>query len=227
MVIQVVLLISIVIPAVLWGLIAVAGAAPVFSFENIRLSDVSNEEGRGILTSVYACTSVLDSDELREKGFVPLGVYRAEGLTGQPNIVAWERTGEATWLCGYLLPDRSCQLDLVSLLAGSMLTTGTTKDGQMFPTSAGGYVQTFDIESFVEFLDHHQKGLAWLSSSHGLVPDRSTDFADAFEDSISKQGRFIRSLPLWIVRIPWWYFTRRDARHNRSVQQLYGEDMSF
>jgi hypothetical protein len=224
---QIVLLIMVGIPAGLWVIIAIAGALPVFSFKNTHLSKVSTDQAGQLLKQIYAQSLVLDSEELHNEGFVPLGVFTAEGIPGQPKIITWEQTGEATWLCGYLLPNGQCQFDLVSLLAAAMLTTGSTKDGQLFPTPTNGYVQTFDLKTLAEFLEHHRNGLDFLSNSYGLIPDHSQNFADTFETSIREQGRFIRSLPLWIARIPWWYFTRRSSRHNCSIQQLYGDQLSF
>ena len=207
----------------LWCVIAAAGAAPVMTLHKAHLQPLPDARARKILFRVLSDTPHLDGDWLNAQGFAPIGVFKAEGLMGSPKVIAWERRGEATWFCGYLLPDGSCQLDLVSKMEESVLTTGTTKDGNLFPTKHGKYVQTFDTDSVSDLWEHHQQATEFLSTTSGLQVDRKApEFSECFADSLREEGEHIRSILLWPAWIPWWYFTRRSSRHNRSVEQLYG-----
>ena len=113
----------------LWCVIALAGAVPVMTLHKVRLRPVSDARAREILAKVLSTHLDMDVDRLNAVGFSPIGVFTAKGLMGSPEVTAWERQGQATWLCGYLLPDGTCQLDFVSRLGESTLTTGTSKDG--------------------------------------------------------------------------------------------------
>ena len=217
------LLLLLIVPAALWCIIAAAGSVPVLSLHKAELMPLPEDQARRILTNVLLKTPDFDSDWLRDEGFRALGVYRASGLLGNPKIVAWEHQQEATWLCGYLLTDESCQMDLVSLLGDATLTTGTTKDGHLFPADTGRFTQTFGLNSLRELLVHHRQALRHLAATRGLdVDDRAPAFSEAFASALRSEGEFIRSILLWPVRIPWWYFTRRRSRHDRTIEQLYG-----
>ncbi len=206
----------------LWVLIASAGAAPVFTFHKIKLCPLPDSSARRMLQRAFSGSSRLSSEWPRENGFVPVGAFQAAGLLGTPQIVAWEIPGDATWLCVYLLPDGQCQFDFVSQTELSTLTTGTTKDGHLFPPSNGNFVQTFDVASAQQLYLNHQAALEFLEEMTGeRVKPQSDEFIDSFENSIKKQGGHIRSIPFWILRIPWWYFTRRSRLHNKTVGSLH------
>ena len=208
--------------AFVWAVIGLAGAAPVYTFHRTRLVQLPDAAARKILKRVLARTPNLDADWLADEGFRPKGVYQADGLFGKPKIIAWEKRAEATWLCGYFLPDGQCQLDFVSKIDAGALTTGTSKDGHLFPPSLGNFVQTFDVETTHELYEHHLDALNFLYSASNRQADVTIpDFADYFAESIKEQGRFIRTILLWPARVPWWYFSRRISRHNRRVEQLY------
>ena len=211
------------VPVLLWCVIAWAGSAPVMTLHKVFLNPLPEPESREILFSVLTETPHLDGDWLNAEGFTPIGVFQAEGLFGTPNVIAWGRRGEATWLCGYLLPDGTCQLDFVLQLGESMLTTGTAKDGHLFPTEHGKFVQTFDRDRPSDLWQLHQQATQFLSTSFGLQIDRGVpDFAECFADSLRAEGEYVRSMFLWSAPIPWWYFTRRHTRHNRTAEQLCG-----
>jgi len=135
-----------VVGLLLWSLIAWAGAMGVMTLHKARLKPLSEEAVRKILRRVLRQAPEVNAEWLKSEGFPALGVYRAEGLIGNPRIIVWQNRGEATWFCGYLLPDGQIQLDLVSEMGDSALTTGTSKDGHLFPTAEGKYIQTFDID---------------------------------------------------------------------------------
>lgn len=210
------------ITLLLWCVITCAGSVPVMNLHRARLQSLPDGMSREILFTVLSDAPDLDGDWLRDQQFSPLGVFKADGLPGNPKIVAWQRRGEATWLCGYLLPDGSCQLDLVSQLEDGMLTTGTSRDAHLFPADSGRFVQSFDIGHVSELWQHHRQAADFLETAFGRQIDRQApDFAECFASSLRAEGEFVRSIFLWPVRIPWWYFTRRLSRHNRPAEDLY------
>jgi len=46
------------------------------------------------------------------------------------------------------------------------------------------------------------------------------NFEEDFTGALSQQSKHIRSLALWPLRIPWWYFVRRSQRHDKTLTQL-------
>ena len=210
-------------PIAFWVLIACAGAAPVFTFHKVKLRQLPDASTRRMLKRAFTGNRRLNSEWPRENGFVPVGAFQASGLLGSPQIIAWEIPDEATWLCIYLLPDGQCQFDFVSKTENHLLTSGTTKDGHLFPPSDGNYVQTFEVSSAEQLFNNHNAALDYIAETTGEdVVSQEGEFAEAFENSIRQHGTHIRSMAFWILRIPWWYFTRRSKLHNKSVESIHG-----
>ena len=36
-----------------------------------------------------------------------------------------------------------------------------------------------------------------------------------------RRAAFVRTLPFWYVRAPYWFYVRRTLRHNRSIEELH------
>ena len=82
-------------------------------------------------------------------------------------------------------------------------------------------MQTFGVADAEELWGHHQEALDYLSSTHGLTPiSNDNTLQDDLSSALAAQAAFIRSLPLWWLRIPYWFFVRRLTRHNKPVSEL-------
>ena len=205
-----------------WGFIAFAGAMPVMSFHKIELQELPPESMRKALKLAIGSRLDVDGNWMRDHGMKPLGAFKARHLAMEPTIVTWQRAGEATYFCIYLIQGAAQSMDWVSIMGDRTLSTGGSRDGQLFPTMPGNWLQTFSSNDAGVLWEHHQAALDWIQSTEGVSPDRgdAAAFEDLFEDELKAQGEHIRSLPLWFVRIPFWYFTRRFTRHNKPVQAL-------
>lgn len=209
--------------AIFWGFLCVAGALPVRTFARIELDPLEGNEARNLVSRTFRRGSWIDSSWPKENGFRPVGVFRALNLFGTPKVVAWQHEDEATWLCAYILPEGQFQIDFVSQLGDNWLTTGTTKDGHLFPSAEGKYIQTFTVKTADELWDLHNDAVEYLEDNRNVrVTTDNVDFAHTLETALKKQHAHITSIPLWFLRIPWWYFTRRNRLHGRTVEQQIG-----
>ena len=210
------------VPIFVLCVISISGAIPVLSFEKIKLTPLQPEESRRILSNVLANAPNIDHQWLADSKLSGIGVFRADGLFGTPQVIAWEKDGEATWLCGYLLADGQCHLDLVTELSdGTSLTSATSKDGHSLPNVENAYLQSLNVSGAKELMEHHQRGLEFLRTQKNLRPKQKLDFVEMFEASIREQGRHIRRIPFWYARIPYWFLVRTRSLHNRPIAELH------
>ena len=202
-----------------WILVSVAGSGPVLAMHRVALSPVSENETAKLLAQVLSSGSI-DAQWLSSTGFNPVGAYRVDHMPGVAGLVTWKKDGERTYLCAYQLAGGQVLFDIVTFFQTGMLTTGKSKDSQLLPYSPGNYLQSFTATTAVLYR-RHQEGLQMLSRSKKLVP-LATDgsFEDDFAAVMSEQLAYIRSLVLWPLRIPWWYFMRRSQRHDKTLAQL-------
>ncbi|HID75814.1 MAG TPA: hypothetical protein EYP56_07435 [Planctomycetaceae bacterium] len=207
--------------AVLWILISVIGSLVVFTFSRVKLEPFEDDdEARGCLRTMLG-RGMVDGQWLHSHNFHRVGVYRVRNLLGSPALAAWQREGEATYLCLYLIAGPRVEMDVVTVFDDRGLTTGTTKDGQLLPARPGSWVQTFSVSTAEELWNHHVAGLEYIFETTGLRPgEPKRSLEEDFVRAIVGQGEYIRSLPLWPLRIPIWYFLRRNVRHNKTIRQL-------
>jgi len=215
------IIILLALACVFWGFIAFAGAAPVMSFHKIQLTELSPQATRKALKLAIGSRLDVDGGWMRDQGIRPLGAFKAKHLAMQPTIVAWQLPGEATYFCIYLIQGAAQSMDWVTIFGDRTLSTGGSRDGQLFPTVPGNWIQTFTSNDAVVLWEQHRAAMDWIQSTQGLSPDRGDEaFEDLFEDELRAQGAHIRSIPLWFVRIPFWYFVRRHTRHGKPIQDL-------
>jgi hypothetical protein len=202
-----------------WVLIAVAGSGPILAMEHISLEALPDRAAEPLLAKVIS-SGVVDTQWLSTTGFGPLGAYKIDKLPGVTGLVAWKKEGETTYLCAYLLTTGDTGIDFVTVCDGAMLTTGKSKDGHLLPSPQGHYLQTFSATTAVLYR-RHQDGLKILGKIKNIVPSTSpSEFENIFATAVHQQSRCVRSHLLWPLRVPWWYFTRRSLRHDKSLAQL-------
>lgn len=213
------LLVATCIAVGVWILIAIAGSGPILALERVAMESLSDREAEPLVAKVMT-SGQFDPQWLATTGFKPKGAYRIVKLPGVAGIVAWKKEGEATYLCAYLLTTGDVGIDFVTVCDGAMLTTGKSKDGHLLPSPQGHYLQTFSATTAVLYR-RHQGGLKILGKIKNIVPSTSPSVLEnIFATAVHQQSRCVRSHLLWPLRIPWWYFTRRSLRHDKSLAQL-------
>jgi hypothetical protein len=202
-----------------WILIAVVGSRSVLSMSRARLKPLEGPQKEAALSKVIS-SGVVDTAWLSAHGFQPLGAYRVEQMPAAAIVVAWNKDGERTYLCAYLVAGADPMIDFVTIFEGSQLTTGKSKDGQLLPASPNTFMQTFTATTAVLWR-RHEEGLAVLSRLRGLVPlHGGPHLEEDFAAAMHSQTEHIRSLPLWPLRIPGWYFIRRHMRHETPIAKM-------
>lgn len=210
-----------------WALICFAGAMPVLCLHKAQLASLPEAEARDVLQRVLTEGPVPPA-WAGEQGFEPTGAYRVLNLPGEPIMVVWSHRAERTYLVVYLLPDGGLSCDMVTVLLKEPgeeddggITTGSRSDGLLFPNRATSWMQCFSTPSAVEQWKRHEEAVQYLQQSRGRRTDpQPGDVVADFTDAIANQGRFIRSIPLWWLRIPYWYFVRKNRRFNKPVSEL-------
>ncbi|QDT67508.1 hypothetical protein MalM25_04070 [Planctomycetes bacterium MalM25] len=164
----------------------------------------------------------LSGEWAEQVGFRPEGVYEIRSSLMKPVMVAWRSDQERTYLVAYLVNGAPLNFDIVSMLQGDgALTTGTTGDGHLLPVGPDTYMQTFDAPQVETLWRRHREGLDYLASTKNRrVETAPGDLVEDFLSSLRSQAAHVRSIPLWGLRIPFWYLTRRTSRHNKSLEQL-------
>jgi hypothetical protein len=114
--------------------------------------------------------------------------------------------------------------DFVTSFDEGGLTTGTTRDGLLVPSRPGHWMQAFNVANAVEQWMYQAKGLRFLNETLGKTPSTyPIPFHDEFVDAVRGQVAHVRSMPLWFLRIPYWYVARRHGLFGKTVEQQYGQ----
>lgn len=203
---------------VIAAMVIIAGAASVFAMSRttVALLDADDQP------RVYRKTAALARPEwLDAEGFSPAGAYRVSNPMMSVELAAWQHPVEPIYICVYLLPNGQKSMDIVTLYSDDMaLTTGTNRDGHTLPTSPGTFMQTFSNDSIESLwrkhLEAEQALIRYLRSKPSPT---SMSFAEAIQDGMASQAGYVRSLPAWPLRMPYWFFVRRFRLHNKTVEE--------
>ncbi len=205
--------------ALAWIVTSLAGSAPAMLVWKGKLNPLGEEEARRCLELVMS-SEIVDPQWAAAERFEPTGAF-ALSTVPAVKIVAWTNAHESTYLCVYLFGDARMEMDFVTVCNDKSLTTGTTKDGQLLPSRPGSWRQTFSVSNASELWTRHQEAKAYLLGVEDFRPSQGVpDLQDEFARAMRQESTYIRSLPLWQLRTPYWYFVRRSSRHGKSVRQL-------
>jgi hypothetical protein len=207
--------------ACVWIAISLIGALPVLLLSNVELTELDDIAARPMLEKALKQGS-LESLWLATHDFEPQGVFQAKGQAGNPHFVVWRRTAERTYLCIYVFLDirPRIETDLITIFEFGELTTGTTKDCIAVPGSTEYWGQSFSVSNVAELWKHHQESLDYLAVRMGRWPStQDVGFREDLVHSLRGQTAAIRSVPLWFLRLPYWYFVRRFRLHGKSIRE--------
>jgi len=202
----------------LWVLISWAGARSVNALENIRLERLPEAAARPILAEMLSHDFV-DPEWLDEHSYEPLGVFRH----GMIHLAVWQRRHERTYLAIYLAANRRRLADVETMFDdGGGLQTGSTSETHVVPPRPNHWKQSFSVKQLMELHQHHEEGLAFLKNAIGQRPgQREKPVEDEIIESSRATCHFVRSIPLWPLRMPYWYFVRRHRLHGMGVRQQF------
>jgi hypothetical protein len=166
----------------------------------------------------FAAAAAKRNTWLSEHGFEWDGGYSFMGIL----IAAWTHESEPTYFCLYLKGGSQSFTDFVTVLNGGRgaLTTGSTRDGLLMPKGPGDYHQAFPGKTLDESWQLHRQALDYLCGRPGTsIAGGPGGFSEALIEGVAGQARFVRSLPLWPLRWPYWFFIRRFRMNNKTVRE--------
>ena len=153
-----------------------------------------------------------------DQGFDRVGCY----TTGAAFIGAWRHSEKPRFFCVYLMQGR-CAFDLVTIFSDRVsVTTGSSRDGQLYPRRPGSYLQTFSMDEVESLWPLHLEAEDYLTRHGGIrmEPLRAT-FEDVFVDACRKELAHARTYFLWQLRVWYWFVVRRLRRHGLSIQRQH------
>ncbi len=209
--------------ALAWLLISISGSWPILILGKATLQPLDAHKAKTCMATALSRGAV-DLQWVEEHGFEPTGAFHVTHAAGLVDMVAWTKTGESTYLCIQVIAKSSTVIELVTTDADRSLTTTNAKDAQLFPNRPDGWQQQFSIDSASELWDRHQDALEYLGQIAGFHPaDHMGDLCEDFARGMQSSCDYVRSIPLWPLRVPYWYAVRRISRRNKSVRQLAEE----
>jgi hypothetical protein len=166
----------------------------------------------------------------RENDFRFIGNYTMNTGSIGSQISTWQRADRPTFLCRYVVTAKNAvntACDLVTIFAADVgLTTCSSGDGQLFPRPAGSYSQSFSNIVLDEQWSRHVEMENFLMDAGGAqLVQLDVSFEDQFVSAIKKQVGYVRSLCLWPLCGPYWFFVRRRLWHNKTIEQQHARGM--
>ena len=203
-----------------WIMIAISGALPALSLWKAQFEPLSDEEAQIYLQQVLSSGKV-SVDWLSSEGFKPAGIFRIHSSM-RPVVIGWRQAQRSTWVYFYIVLETTMAFEIASSFGdGSRLATSSSRDAQLFPTRPNVWLQSFTVSSVDELWCHHQAAIQYLkeTSERNIAEDDKT-LAEAMQETFQLQSRYLRSIPFWILRIPYWYFVRRFTLHGKPLADL-------
>ncbi|MEL7334902.1 MAG: hypothetical protein AAFN70_01735, partial [Planctomycetota bacterium] len=152
----------------------------------------------------------------------PVGAFHVMDAGQKVDFVAWQIPDQSTWMVTYLINDSIVMVDLTSEVGPYNVTTCTRQDSHMLIPPATSFLQSFSNLDTQNLYLRHQEAVNYIQSQSGVsISPTTQDFAQSFLAANLKTLETSQSLPLWWLRIPYWYFVRQNVRHNKPIATLY------
>lgn len=160
----------------------------------------------------------------QEHGFVLGGNAEASGCV----VVLWHHVSRPLYFTVIVKPDGAEILELETVLRDPqmILSTSNSPDNFLMPAPDGMFRQVFAGAYIEDLWDQHGQAEAFLLPRLNL--DTVPAPRNAYEfmcDSTRGRISYVRSLPLWPLRWPYWFFLRRRLWRNRTIEQQLARGM--
>ncbi len=227
--------------AVLGGLLTVVGtiylvtafvvAVQIYSFSISRLVRIPK-----LIVSTKRRLIFSETDLwAEENGFHYVGLFRIQVVL----LAVWENPEKSTFLAQYLNFEGPFFEIETAFDKNISLTTGNVRDGMLMPFPRGNYTQSFPKKSLEELWERHLEAERYLTETGGAhltpycseLPWGNVHPEDPFEkpgpsaveisltSGVRTQAKHVRSLLLWPLRWPYWYFVRRFTWVHKTIKE--------
>lgn len=219
------LVVAILVVVGVFVLITVVATAEMARMAKAELQYLDVDQGQG---DPRIARTVHPGQWAGENDFEHVGYYLFRN--GQSLIAAWRYADRPTWFCYYVIQVEAEgntvtkeAVDFVTRFGDDIsLTTGSMPDCHFLPPRPGAYVQSFSELSLDEQWGRHIEGENYLMDQGGAqLEPFEQPFDEALLTAVRQQLDYVRSIPLWYLHAPLWFFVRRSQYHNRSLEQLH------
>ncbi len=141
-------------------------------------------------------------------------------------VSTWRNSEKCLIVCLYV-SEKGVHYDLVSEFTGKRgLTTSSSAYGAVLPSVPKNFLQYFPGMTLNELWQRHTEAEEYIKNKYSIVLERfGDDTLSEFKDAIVEQMKYIKSLFLWQLRGPYWYFfwyfLRKKFMLNRKVSERY------
>lgn len=162
------------------------------------------------------------------QGLKPFDCLDFYGLVeDQPvHIASWRHPTGAYYLVLYFFMEKTW-FDITSMLSTEgFLTTSNQRDALTLPEAEHTYIQVFADVTLPNLHQRHQEGLSYLCQHLKTQPMLSPlSLRNLMVQAMEKQTASIKQQPFWYLNGAVWYFGRRLWLNNKTVQQVYSQDL--
>lgn len=164
----------------------------------------------------------------KSQGLKPFDCLDFYGLIEEHpvHIGSWKHPTGAYYLVLYLFMEKTW-FDITSMLStGGYVTTSNQRDALTLPETENTYLQVFTDTPLLTLHQRHQEGLDYLCEQLKAQPVLSPlSLRNLMAQAMEKQTASIKQQPLWYLNGALWYFGRRLWLNNKTVQQVYPQDL--
>jgi hypothetical protein len=163
-------------------------------------------------------------------GFMFAGCYKVRIAQAVVDMAVWRRNDRPTILSLYIVRmgnRKNISTDISTDFADMIsLTSNNSRAAQLSPWRPGRYQQTFSPVTLDELWAKHIEAENYLMDvGEAQLMQKEFNFEKELLDSCRRQNAYIRSIPFWYLKGAYWFFIRKNIRHNKSVKQQHEKKM--
>ena len=135
-------------------------------------------------------------------------------------VVTWRNDQRDQTLCLFVTPLAASAEFISQYTGGRRLSTSAVPGAMTLPHRPGNFVQCFPEMSLDQLYRAHASGERYLEqrfqAPRAPVP---SDMQEAIVEEMTAGIRYVQSLALWQLRIPFWFFLRRRLLTGKAVSE--------
>lgn len=202
---------------VVFALLVVTSYMGLRGLESAELIELDHEEAREQIDH-----SRPDNDWATRNGYQWVGCFRFQaGMNPKTIVLAWQKPGLASYFCVYYIMKQQAY-DLVTGYKNDIsLTTGSHEGSMLFPLRPFHFQQSRTKVGLDELLRAHMESDQYLRSRlRAEDQPYSGPLDEPFTEAVRGQAAYVRSIPVWWLRVLWWYAVK-GFKNNRLVEQQF------
>lgn len=164
----------------------------------------------------------------KSQGLKPFDCLKFYGLVEETpiHIASWKEPAGAYYLVLYFFMEKTW-FDITSILStGGYMTTSNQRDALTLPEAEDVYLQVFADVPLLTLHQRHREGLHYLCQALKAQPVLSPlSLRNLMVQAMEKQTTDLKQQPFWYLNGAAWYFGRRLLLNNKTVQQVYPQDL--